>query len=82
MRYPGNRCRLQTKEQNACMAHIYQHHLELAQQHRQIHCQSILALDSFPNVLLLVINDDPWEEYPQRREVPELNVKWINNLIE
>ena len=63
------------------MNQIYQQHLDMMQeQHEMEHTQ---AHESFPNVLLLVINDDPWEEYPQRREPSEtLNVKWINNLIE
>jgi hypothetical protein len=61
------------------MNQIYQQHLELTEQQ---HLASVLAIDSFPNVLLLMINDDPWEE-EQRRDTPEtLNVKWINNLIE
>jgi hypothetical protein len=62
------------------MNQLYEAHLEFA--HEQHHLSSVLTIDSFPNVLLLVINDDPWEE-EQRRDVPEtLNVKWINNLIE
>ena len=44
------------------------------------------ALDSqelFPNVVLLMINEEPWEEYPQLWEVNKpLNTKWITNLIE
>lgn len=67
------------------MTQLYQHHLEQAQEQQQIACTQDLNIDSFPNVLLLMINDDPWEEYqyPQRREGQEtLNVKWINNLIE
>jgi len=77
--YKGNRCHIQTKEQNAYMNQIYQQHLEFTEQQ---HLASVLAIDSFPNVLLLMINDDPWEE-EQRRDTPEtLNVKWINNLIE
>jgi hypothetical protein len=64
------------------MNQIYQQHLDLAHE-QQIAYSHYYTLDSFPNVLLLMINDDPWEEYPQRREAPEtLNVKWINNLIE
>ena len=81
----GNRCHFQTKEQNAYMTQLYQQHLEQAQEQQQIACTQDLNIDSFPNVLLLMINDDPWEEYqyPQRRDGPEtLNVKWINNLIE
>ena len=74
---------MQTKEQNAYMMQIYQQHLEIEQEHQQFAEQSVHMISSFPNVLLLMINDDPWEEYPQRREPCEnLNVKWINNLIE
>lgn len=77
--YAGNRCHIQTKQQNAYMNYLYQQHIELANEHPHL---VSLAIDSFPNVLLLMINDDPWEE-EQRREAPEtLNVKWINNLIE
>lgn len=69
------------------MTTLYQQHLEMAHKHHSQLAHGphdpYFALDSFPNVLLLMINDDPWEEHPQRREPSEiLNVKWINNLIE
>jgi hypothetical protein len=68
------------------MTQLYHHHLQLAQ--NSLNTSTFHNIPEsctpvfFPNVLLLMINDDPWEEHPHRRDIPETpNVKWINNLI-
>lgn len=64
------------------MSLLYEQQLALALQTPVLPTQDY-PCEFFPNVLLLMISNDPWEEQPYRREPNDtLNVKWINNLIE
>lgn len=68
------------------MTVFYQHQGEQDQEQPPLVLQCpphLFPQELFPNVLLLMINDDPWEEQPQIREGNKpINVKWISNLIE
>ena len=84
----GNRCHLQTKEHNACMWLLYQQQLQEEYEAQQ---QLLLLAEAhpadqaevFPTVLLLMIDNEPWEEQPQRWEPHKpVNDEWINHLIE
>lgn len=67
------------------MNHLYQQQIELqTEQMKNMGDQGLTyeALEVFPNVVFLMLTDDPWEEYPQMWQTPKpLNVMWINNLI-
>lgn len=66
------------------MTLLYQQQLEFEQTTSSLSLPHALeAKEVFPNVVLLVINEEPWEEYPQIWEVNKpLNVQWIHHLIE
>lgn len=69
MLHAGNRCHLQTKEQNIYLTLIYDQQLKLleeGQYDNDIHCE--YPCEHFPNAVFLSISNAPWEEYPQRRE--------------
>lgn len=81
LRHSGNRCRQNTREQNVYLE-MCQQHLALAPAHHpplfDAHCCGL-----FPQVLLLEVSDEPWEEQPYRRDQPPdaPTTPWINALI-
>ena len=88
--YPGNRCHTQTKQHNSYLLQAYQEHLSQPPHspplyptfalHPSHHCQ---PEGHFPSVVLLRVDDEPWEEQPQWWEHSEAeNTQWVSTLIE
>ena len=79
--HSGNRCHQQSKTHNAEM-------LEFYEQQAVFHCNrpessSLATVEGFPNVLLLMISEEEWEDMPQWYPPIESSVaKWVSNLIE
>jgi hypothetical protein len=81
--HPGNRCHQQTKEYNTYLLLLQQGLIEPPTLPNSPSQEPCSPEDTFPNFVLLMVSEEPWEEQPQWREQNEpLSIKWINNLIE